>query len=240
MHHNLFHIFPDSMYDSILCHRTFKPQHQPNYISQLPSRHFCFLSHFSHHFRTIHPYIEHQTQYHATDSSHINTRQRTQAIIAGFIGTTMIAWLAIFSAVTFQIHSTTGLSFMVIYFPRTRRQNITNVEITRPILHANRFWIDPIQSGCLFLRNIRTNAPKSEYRGDMKTLMMKSIQIAPTRKRGISYSALSSTSESDVSPSTRVIPVAIRISCSSTNPYLSALFDISGRWVQYINITLEI
>lgn len=74
--------------------------------------------------------------------------------------------------------------------------------------------------------------------GEMKTFKKKSVTIKLTNIRGIEYSALRRTRQSDKSPRTRVIPVEIRISVSFTKPYLSHSFERFGIGVQYIIIKI--
>ena len=98
---------------------------------------------------------------------------------------------------------------------------MTNAERNIPILQANRFCTAPTQISSHFFRKILTNDPNMLHRGEMKTFSAKSATIRLTKKRGTPNSALKTTRKRENKESTSVMPVAMRISRSSTKPYLS-------------------
>jgi hypothetical protein len=111
---------------------------------------------------------------------------------------------------------------------------MTKLERNIPILQANLFCTAPTQTSSHFLRNIRTIDPNILHLGLTNTFRTKSATIRLTSISGMVYSALNNTRKSEKSPSTSVIPVAIRISVSLTKPYLSCSFERCGTRVQYI------
>jgi hypothetical protein len=114
----------------------------------------------------------------------MNTIQRRQAMIVGFIGVTMSVPLAILLAVPSQIACMTGLT-MPVYPPSMRIQKRTNPTSRRPILHANRFCTAPTQVSSHFLRNNLTNNPKILHLGSINTLRAKSMSMILTNTSGI-------------------------------------------------------
>jgi hypothetical protein len=151
----------------------------------------------------------------------MNMIQRAQAMIAGFIGVTISALFWIFISVTshiaLSIFAWNALSGSITH-PRRTRQKRTKAERNIPMLQANRFCTEPTQISSHFERNGRTIEPKILHFGERITFRRKSVTIRLTKRRGIWYSALKRTRKSEKSQSTSDIPVAIRISRSSTNP----------------------
>jgi hypothetical protein len=114
----------------------------------------------------------------------MNTIQRRQAMIVGFIGVTMSAPLAILLAVPSQIACMIGLA-MPVYPPSMSIQKRTNPTSTRPMLHANLFCTAPTHVSFHFFRNNLTNDPKILHLGPKKTLRAKSMRMILTNISGI-------------------------------------------------------